>query len=87
MFMAIRKRSECYLCISMDGVCHPTAGFYLVGIEAPKLQLLFEEGAAHVGRVVQFTRSGTQKNIDILQKLHTHTYTKLYITSLQISNV
>lgn len=37
-------------------VGHPAAGLHLVGIQAPEFQFLFEEGAAHVRRVVKLPR-------------------------------
>ncbi len=40
----------------MHGVGHPAAGLHLVGVQPPELQLLLEEGAAHVSRVVQLAR-------------------------------
>ena len=36
------------------GVGHPAAGLHLVGVQAPELELLFKQRAAHVGRVVEF---------------------------------
>jgi len=42
-----------FLCVTMSRVRHPAARFYLVRIEAPEVQFLFEQWTAHVGRVVQ----------------------------------
>lgn len=41
----------------MYGVGHPATGLDLVGVEAPEFQFLFEQRAAHVRRIVKFTRS------------------------------
>ena len=35
------------------GVGHPAAGLHLVTVQPPVLQLLLEQGAAHVSRVVE----------------------------------
>ena len=39
-------------------VGHPAAGLDLVAVEAPVLELLLEQGPAHVRRVVQLPRPG-----------------------------
>ena len=43
------------LCVSMLSVCHPTAWFHLIGIEAPELEFFFKEWPTNVGRIVQFS--------------------------------
>lgn len=35
------------------GVRHPATRLHLIGVEAPKVELLLEQGAAHIGRVME----------------------------------
>ena len=44
---------EGLLRVPVLGVGHPAAGLHLVTVQAPVLQLLLEQGPAHVGRVVE----------------------------------
>ena len=44
-------------------VGHPAAGLHLVGVQAPVLQLLLEERAADICRVVQFPGSVVIQNL------------------------
>ena len=44
---------ERLLGVPVLGVGHPAAGLHLVGVQPPVLQLLLEQGAAHVGGVVE----------------------------------
>ena len=39
----------------MRRVCHPAAGFNLIGIEAPIFQFGFEQWATNIRGIVQFT--------------------------------
>ena len=47
-----------YLCVG-----HPAARFDLVGVEPPVLQFLLEQGAAHVGGVVEFASSEIERQV------------------------
>ena len=42
-----------YLRVAVDRVSHPATGLHLIGIESPELELLLEERAADMRRVVQ----------------------------------
>ena len=44
---------ERLLRVAMSRVRHPAARLHLVGVQTPEVQLLLEQRAAHVGRVVQ----------------------------------
>lgn len=35
------------------GVRHPATRLHLIGVEAPKVELLLEQGAAHIGRIME----------------------------------
>ena len=43
--------------VAVLGVRHPAARLHLVRVQTPKLQLLLEERAAHVRRIVQLPRA------------------------------
>ena len=43
---------DVYTCIYL-GVRHPATWLHLIGVEAPKVQLLLEQRAANVGRIVE----------------------------------
>lgn len=48
----------------MDAVRGPAAGFDLVGIQSPELELFFEEGTADVRGIMKFTGSVTKFSIN-----------------------
>lgn len=39
------------------GVRHPATGLHLIGVETPKVELLLEQRAAHIGRIMEFPRA------------------------------
>jgi hypothetical protein len=56
------------LLVSDLRVGHPAAGLDLVTVQAPVLQLLLEEGPAHVSGVVQLSRPAGQHTRVIQRK-------------------
>ena len=46
---------ECLLGVPVLGVGHPAAGLHLVTVQPPELQLLLEEGPAHISGVVELS--------------------------------
>ena len=51
------ENCESFLGVSVLGVGHPAAWLHLVAVQAPVLQLLLKQGAAHVGGVVELPSS------------------------------
>lgn len=67
-------------------VRHPTAGFHLIGVEAPEFEFLLEQRATHVCGVVELSRSEMKKCPEIYFTIATPSETEEIISNLQGSS-